>query len=120
MDCPICRDSKEPGWLCAEHRGSAWGHRGCEAEGAPCACNSGADVAWREVFARAAVANNYPAEDWQPLFLGVAERLGVRLPHEAPADTAERICGRGISPAEGVRLLVAELEDGYFIPEQRQ
>ena len=120
MECPICRDSKEPGWLCADHPGRAWGHRGCESEAAPCACNPAAAVEWREVFARASIARNHPADDWQPLFLTVVARLGVRQPHETPEATAARICARGISPADGVRLLVAELEDGYFIPEQRQ
>jgi hypothetical protein len=37
--CPICRESKEPGWMCEKHPGKPWGHEGCEAAGTPCVCN---------------------------------------------------------------------------------
>jgi len=51
--CALCRDSKEPGWLCAEplHLGRPWGHDGCEAEGRPCICNPQGAVEWRELIA---------------------------------------------------------------------
>jgi len=53
MTCPLCRRSKEPGWLCADHPGQPWEHGGCDAEGAPCACNPSGLVRWREVYADA-------------------------------------------------------------------
>jgi hypothetical protein len=51
--CPLCRDSAEPGWLCADHPGLPWGHDGCGAEGAPCICNPTGAVLWREIYAEA-------------------------------------------------------------------
>ena len=48
--CPRCAGSAEPGWLCAAH-GLPWQHDGCSAEGAPCSCNPGAAVGWRQVHA---------------------------------------------------------------------
>jgi hypothetical protein len=51
MTCPLCRRSKEPGWLCAEHPGQPWEHGGCGAEGAPCECNPDAQLLWRKVLA---------------------------------------------------------------------
>jgi hypothetical protein len=51
MTCPICAQSKEPGWLCAEHAGEPWEHDGCAAEAAPCVCNATGAVEWRVVLA---------------------------------------------------------------------
>lgn len=53
IGCPLCRDSKEPGWLCAEHPGMPWEHDGCRAEGSHCECNPRSEVQWRKVYAEA-------------------------------------------------------------------
>jgi hypothetical protein len=49
--CPLCRDAKEPGWLCEEHLGQPWEHGGCGAAGVPCVCNPHAQVCWFEIYA---------------------------------------------------------------------
>ncbi|MCE9657783.1 MAG: hypothetical protein K8R60_04440 [Burkholderiales bacterium] len=49
--CTFCRDSLEPGWLCAEHSGRPWGHDDCGAEGARCVCNPTGAILGGEVIA---------------------------------------------------------------------
>ena len=39
MRCSHCTQSREPGWLCAEHPGRPWGHDDCRAEATRCVCN---------------------------------------------------------------------------------
>ena len=48
--CTLCRDSQEPGWLCAEHAGKPWGRGGCRACGVRCACNPYAEVQCSPMF----------------------------------------------------------------------
>ena len=62
MTCALCHLSKEPGWLCAEHRGHPWEHGGCGAEGVPCECNPGGEVHWRRVHADAGTGERETAE----------------------------------------------------------
>jgi hypothetical protein len=45
--CPVCHGSREPGWLCADHPGKAWGHEGCGAAGVPCQCNLAGALAFQ-------------------------------------------------------------------------
>ena len=49
--CELCRDSAEPGWLCAAHPTQPWCHDDCGSEGVPCICNPEGAVQWQEVFA---------------------------------------------------------------------
>ena len=60
MTCPLCRRSKEPGWLCEEHDGPAVGHDGCGGAGAPCTCNPSDQVVWRQVYADVGTGDRGP------------------------------------------------------------
>ena len=51
MRCALCHESKEPGWLCAEHPDLPWEHDGCRAEAMRCACNPAGEVVFEQVFA---------------------------------------------------------------------
>lgn len=52
MGCILCDQSREPGWLCADHPWQPWEHGDCKAEGAPCPrCNPHGLVELDEVFA---------------------------------------------------------------------
>lgn len=54
------------------------------------------------------------------MFVAYCERHGISAPHETLRQSACRIVGRrprsSISPAHGVRLLQAEIADGYILP----
>ena len=52
-DCPACRGSAEPGWLCEDHAGKPWQHAGCRGAGAPCICNPTGAVLWSMVYSDA-------------------------------------------------------------------
>ena len=60
MTCPLCRDGKERGWLCAEHFAKPCEHFGCDAEVIACVCNPKSAVLWREVYAE--VPSDKPRE----------------------------------------------------------
>ena len=53
MNWPLCRLSKEPGWLCAGQPGQPWERDGCGAEGAACECHPAGSVVRRHVHADA-------------------------------------------------------------------
>ena len=63
---------------------------------------------------------DHDREDWITLFVAYCERHGIRAPHETLRQSACRIVGHGprsrISPQHGVRLLQAEIADGYVLP----
>jgi len=60
-DCPICRDSAEPGWVCAEHPDKPWQHVGCEdAEARACVCNPEHAVVCVQVYAETRDRNDEP------------------------------------------------------------
>jgi hypothetical protein len=50
MNCPVCHDAREPGWLCEEH-GLPWEHDRCQAAGVPCICNPEGAIELDEWFA---------------------------------------------------------------------
>ena len=77
LSCPLCRHSKEPGWLCAEHSGLPWEHSGCGAEGARCVCNPHGLVVWREVYAEGGTGERETAEVIHRM-LSVAPRRPMR------------------------------------------
>jgi hypothetical protein len=60
LECPFCRDSAEPGWVCAEHPDQPRGHDGCGAPGVPCVCNPKSAVRWAQVYVEASHPGNEP------------------------------------------------------------
>ena len=60
LDCPFCRNSAQPGSVCAEHPDQPQGHDGCDAPGAACVCNPTRVLRWAQVYAEAPRPGNEP------------------------------------------------------------